>query len=377
MNISFSLDSFRITETRSVHKDTDFASVSVTVGTNPAITQTRAMGDLNNGTYQVSLGVSADIPADQTQIVFSYTIVNNGHTDQSTLEKAVSAALTALGAAGAKGGATELGALLGTGVVPIAGSALGALSGWLVGELTSVIFADCDGPVAIGVHIYTGEQLIQGVSGGNKIVEANVQHNGSDSPVGCGANSIYFTNDAIAATVQTIINLNGQWAVGGSPGPVISVNGNSISIDMSALKRPTAIGTIVSTSSITVDFPDDKSYTATLQAPNIIRWSNNSVWTNVAIQPVIDISGQWAVGGVPGPVVSVDGNSISIDMSAYKRPTASGSFVDASDITVKFPDDKTYTAKLVAPNTIEWSNNSSWTKVIGVVTSPLILQGQK
>lgn len=377
MNISFSLDSFRITETRSVRTDTDFASVSITVGLNPAVTQTRAMGDLNNGTYQAGIGVAAEIPSDETQVVFTYTIINNGHTDQSTLEKAVSAALSALGAAGAKAGAAELGALLGTAVVPVVGSGLGALSGWLVGELTSVIFANCDGPVAIGVHIYTGEQLIQLVSGGQKIVEADVQHNGSDSPVGCGSNSVYFTTDTIAATIQTIVTLNGQWAVGGVPGPVISVNGNSISIDMSAYKRPTALGSIVDSSNITVNFPDDKTYTATLQSPNLIKWSNNSMWTNVAIQPVIDLAGQWAVGGVPGPVISLSGNSISIDMSAYKRPLAVGSFVDSSSITVNFPDDKTYSAKLQPPNTIEWSNNSTWTKVVGVVASPLILQEKK
>jgi hypothetical protein len=371
MNISFSLDNFRITETRSLHNDTDFVSVSITVGTNPAITQTRAMGDVNNGTYQVGLGVSADIPADDTQIVFTYTIVNNGNTDQSTFEKAVSAALTALGAAGAKAGASELGDLLGTATVPIFGSALGALAGWLVGKLTGVIFADCDGPVAIGVHIYTGEQLVQNITGGQKISETNVEHLGSNSPDGCGANSVYFTTDTLAATIQTVINLNGQWAIGGVAGPVITVNGNAFTVDMSAYKRPTALGSIVNNSSISVDFPDDKTYTGTLQPPNTIEWSNNSTWTNVAIQPVIDLTGQWAVGGVPGPVISVNGNSISIDMSAYNRPTALGSFVNSSGITVHFPDDKTYTGTLQPPNTIQWSNNSAWTKVVGVVVTPL------
>jgi hypothetical protein len=59
----------------------------------------------------------------------------------------------------------------------------------------------------------------------------------------------------------------------------------------------------------------------------------------------------------------VNGNSISVDMSAYKRPTASGTVIDDSDISVDFPDDKTYTGKLQAPKTILWSNNTVWTKV--------------
>jgi len=60
--IIFSLDSFRITETRSLHNDTDYVSLSITVGTNPAVTQTKAMGDVNNGTHDVGLAVSAEVP---------------------------------------------------------------------------------------------------------------------------------------------------------------------------------------------------------------------------------------------------------------------------------------------------------------------------
>jgi hypothetical protein len=374
MNISFSLDSFSITETRSVHNDTDFASVSITVGTNPAITATKAMGDVNNGTHPVGLTVAADIPNDGTQVVLSYAIVNNGHTNSSTFETAISSALSALGAAGAKGGAAGLASLLGLGsvAVPVVGSALTVLAGWLVPKLIDVIFANCDGPVAIGVHIYTGQELLQSLSNGRKISEANVLHNGTNSATGCGANSVYRTTDTIAETIQTIIALNGQWAAGGVAGPVVSVTGNALSIDMSALKRPTATGTITDSSHISVNFPDDKSYTGTLEAPGTILWSNNSTWTNVAIQPEFDLNGQWAAGGVPGPVISVNGNALSIDMSALNRPTATGSITSSSTLTVNFPDDKTYTAKLEPPDVIEWSNNSSWKKVVGTVVNPLI-----
>ena len=89
-------------------------------------------------------------------------------------------------------------------------------------------------------------------------------------------------------------------------------------------------------------------------------------WQALLITPtrtVLDLRGTWASGGVPGPVISVIGNALSVDMSAYKRPQASGSIVDASDIRVTFPDDKTYTGKLQLPNRILWSNNSIWTKV--------------
>ena len=63
-------------------------------------------------------------------------------------------------------------------------------------------------------------------------------------------------------------------------------------------------------------FPDDKSYTGVLQAPGTILWSNNSSWTKVAaIQPLFDMNGRWMTGGVQGPLITVHGNAISIDMS--------------------------------------------------------------
>jgi len=164
--------------------------------------------------------------------------------------------------------------------------------------------------------------------------------------------------------VQTIFDLNGIWESGGTPGPVISVSGNAISVNMSAYNRPTATGSVLDSSDITVTFPDDANYTGRLEAPGTILWSNNSTWTKGSgLSTVIDLNGTWTSGGVPGPVISVSGTSISVDMSAYKRPTASGSILDGSDITVTFPDDATYTAKLLPPGTILWSNNSSWTKV--------------
>jgi hypothetical protein len=81
------------------------------------------------------------------------------------------------------------------------------------------------------------------------------------------------------------------------------------------------------------------------------------------IATVINLNGTWAYGGVPGPVISVNGNSIAVDMSAYHRPTAYGAVTDSSDIMVNFPDDKGYTGKLEPPATLLWSNDSTWTKV--------------
>jgi hypothetical protein len=87
-------------------------------------------------------------------------------------------------------------------------------------------------------------------------------------------------------------------------------------------------------------------------------------WRNlIAVTTLLDLSGRWASGGVAGPVISVNNPFISVDMSTFNRPTATGRIVDSSDIAVTFPDADTFTGKLQLPNTILWSNHSAWTKV--------------
>jgi hypothetical protein len=166
--------------------------------------------------------------------------------------------------------------------VPLVGTAIGALAGWLVGTIGGVLFANCDGVVATGLKVYSSADLIRDTAGGHRITET-VEHPGTDSAIGCGGNSRYFTTTSISmvATIQTVIDLKGAWASGGVRGPVISVTGNGITIDMSAYHRPPAHGSIVDGSTISVTFPDDKTYTGKLQAPATIHWSNNSAWTKV------------------------------------------------------------------------------------------------
>jgi hypothetical protein len=81
-----------------------------------------------------------------------------------------------------------------------------------------------------------------------------------------------------AIAPPTIFDLNGRWLP--APGPVITVNGIAITVDMSAFGRPPATGTVVDPSTIRVTFPDDATYTGHLATgPNRIIWSNNTVWT--------------------------------------------------------------------------------------------------
>jgi hypothetical protein len=76
-----------------------------------------------------------------------------------------------------------------------------------------------------------------------------------------------------------------------------------------------------------------------------------------------ELGGLWYWGGLPGPRISVSGNNLTVDMSAYRRPTASGTILGPNQIRVTFPDDNTFTGTLSSnPARINWSNNTVWTK---------------
>jgi hypothetical protein len=104
---TFKLNSFRITDTRSVHNDTDFVSIAVAVGSNAPVTLPAvSMGDLNNGTYPVNISIPNIEVAAGERVAFSYSIVNTGY-DQNTVEHDLSSAVASAAskAAGAGGGA--------------------------------------------------------------------------------------------------------------------------------------------------------------------------------------------------------------------------------------------------------------------------------
>jgi len=61
------------------------------------------------------------------------------------------------------------------------GSALGAPDG----EIGGLLFANCDGPVAAGVHVFTAAER-------REIISATDHNPGPASPHGCGSNSNYY-----------------------------------------------------------------------------------------------------------------------------------------------------------------------------------------
>jgi hypothetical protein len=100
----------------------------------------------------------------------------------------VGSALASAGAKAAAGAVASgvgmlIGATIDTDIVPIIGSALGAIAGWLVNDIGSLIFADCDGPVASQQTAYLANQLWAQTQGDPKL-PFGVNQPGVNSPDG-------------------------------------------------------------------------------------------------------------------------------------------------------------------------------------------------
>jgi hypothetical protein len=192
---TFTLNSFKITDTRSLHRDTVYVSVAAAVNKNPPISlPTKYMGNLNNGTFQVDLSIANVEVAPQDRVTFSYSIINSGYNKSAIEQKLQQVAESAASQGAQAGGAAAGGAIDG----PV-GSAIGKeAASWILGKLEGVVFADCDGTVAAAVHTYTGAQLAELTAGG-KVISTTDENKGTKSPDGCGRDSHYFVTWSLSA----------------------------------------------------------------------------------------------------------------------------------------------------------------------------------
>jgi hypothetical protein len=201
-----------VLNTRSLHTDTDYAGLTVLVTGQSAQTMTtpgKISGhDVDNGRFPIGLSVQINLQDPADVVIINYNIVNSGHQSESDIDAALTQVGAALASAGAKAAAgavasgvgTLIGATIGTDIVPIIGSALGAIAGWLINEIGSLIFANCDGPVASQQTAYLANQLWAQTQGDPKLSFA-VNQPGVNSPDGCGSNSRYVTYWSITRQV--------------------------------------------------------------------------------------------------------------------------------------------------------------------------------
>lgn len=166
------------------------------------------------------------------------------------------------------------------------------------------------------------------------------------------------------AAASLLFDLDGTWTDYGATRPVISTANGAVVVDMSAANRPTATGTVIDASTISVTFPDDATYTGRLEGTNLIRWSNGSTWEKVYTGPMlINLYGDFTDGLYRSGVWQVNG-FIDVTMTDSHRPDAHGFAISASTILITFTDDATYAGRLQAPDTINWSNGTAWRSVV-------------
>jgi hypothetical protein len=185
---SFTLDSCQITDTRSLHQDTDYVTFTLLVKSNTGAgtpqTLVKSLGDVNNGTHSISLIFSNIVVHPTDTITLNYLIVNSGHKSPGEVESALESAAVKLATAG--------GAALGGAILPVLGSALGAVGGHLATQLISILNANCDGAVAAEQNTFTYNDLIAKAAHGP--FSQSTKHAGTNSPTGCGRNSFCVVN---------------------------------------------------------------------------------------------------------------------------------------------------------------------------------------
>ncbi|WP_174297413.1 hypothetical protein [Sphingomonas bacterium] len=186
---NFRLDSFSIENTRSRHTDTDHVAIGLRLDGQQYVTQTRNMGDLNNGSYPVGLAFTNIIVTDNsTEVVFNWQVINNGHSSQAGLDNALTSGATQL--------ASTAATALGDDVLPGTGSVWGKVAGAVVGWLGGMVFADCDGPVAVDQVVLNGATLAAWTASGTH--SETRYYPGIDSAHGCGSNSKYHSTFSIS-----------------------------------------------------------------------------------------------------------------------------------------------------------------------------------
>jgi hypothetical protein len=201
---TFSVDAIDITDTRSLHNDTDLATATFAAGKWPVQNAKFDLGDVNNSGYALyNLQFPSVIVELCEPAVLTYMIVNSGNSDKASavystmlkgsedaindwLKQTVNPNSTAI--VGGAAVITEVG-----GGPTIVGSLLGAAAAFVLESLLGLIFADCDGVVASETIAYQKGRDIwaQLQNSGQTKISGVTQHPGTDSPSGCGANSNY------------------------------------------------------------------------------------------------------------------------------------------------------------------------------------------
>ena len=203
MPFKFSLNSFALNNTRSVHEDTDYVCLGFTVNkTNPFPPLAQRAGNVNNETYNIKdMDYLLNSISDNDEFVLSYLVINHGGGKaQDVLNDCQNAlkqpALTTFNITDATP-VEKLGRNLPNCLQSTLRAANDINTLWdpVKSQFNGLSSDRCDGPVAIDRISFYGKS----VASIESISPVSIIYLGTNSPVGCGSNSHYSVQWSISA----------------------------------------------------------------------------------------------------------------------------------------------------------------------------------
>jgi hypothetical protein len=192
---TFTLVSTDILNLRSPHSDTDYVSFTLRINpqtidgkpaTGPANTLFKKLGNLGTGTHSIDLSFPK-VGIDSTDTVVLNYLILNSSTDPTKVQTAMTSSgdrlSSAIGAVKSLADLTGLGTLINTVREQVS----------LILDTFHALFgtnANCDGTVAAEQAVVLFQDLVANTANG-KVWATTTTHPGTDSPKGCGKNSVY------------------------------------------------------------------------------------------------------------------------------------------------------------------------------------------
>jgi hypothetical protein len=200
----FSMDNVRADTARSPEQDTDVGTVTITAGNWPSVSKTEIFQQdiLDGSNYQPQELAFSDVEVDLCEhVIVAYQISNKANArDIDIVDEKFSfenvASVIAADALKSISKQLDSGAHFISAVeiaslgVPVMGSILGIIAGWLTGELGDILKSGrCDGLVAVEQRVILGRDLFASTLNG--LYKVTTPHPGKESPFGCGSTSQY------------------------------------------------------------------------------------------------------------------------------------------------------------------------------------------
>jgi Repeat of unknown function (DUF346) len=169
----FSVDLVKVDTARSSNIDTDYGQCSVRAGNWPTRTVNQTIGDIGGTDYkefETNLLYIDPVDLDFCEpATFNYSVINNGHDSAEKIDTLLTKSAEQL-----IEGVTTIGS---------------PLVDYLLDSFFSVVFAGCDGWVAVDQHSFTGRDLHIATADGPSTITQT--YPGYTSPDGCWGNSLY------------------------------------------------------------------------------------------------------------------------------------------------------------------------------------------